>query len=76
MTSTLVQELATRTGLARIIATGVIRRACARINVDPDLISRDQLPLVIDAMEPLLAVYLGADASARVAELRRYAKTL
>ncbi len=71
------EQLAARTGLAQIIAAGVIRRACTRIGVDPESLTREDLPRLVDAMEPLLVVYLGpADAPQRANELRRFAKTL
>ena len=70
----LVDQLAARTGLAAIIAAGVIRRACLKIGVDPQHLTARDLPRVVAAIEPLLAVYLPpADADARAAELRRFA---
>ncbi len=70
---TLVEQLAAKTGLANIIASGVIRRACVRVGVAPEHLSHRDLPKVIEAMVPLIAVYLPpAEAAARAAELRRF----
>ena len=72
--TSLSEQLAARTGLAAIIAAGVIRRACLKIGIDPRHLTARDLPKVVAAIEPLLAVYLPPpDAAARAAELRRFA---
>ena len=72
----LVDQLAAKTGLAQLIAKGVIHRACARVGITPEELTREELPRVVDAIEPMLAVYLSpAQAAERVTELRRFAKT-
>lgn len=74
--SSLADQLAAKTGLAKIIASGVIRRACLRAGISPEELTHKELPRVIDAIEPLLAIYLPpAQAAERVAELRRFSKT-
>ncbi len=69
------EELVERCGLARLIAVGVVRRACTRAGVSTDEIAAQDLPRVIDAMEPLLAVYLPRpEVAARMAALRSLAR--
>ncbi len=68
----LAEQLVQRSGLARLIAIGVVKRACTRIGVAPEALVPYDVPRVIDAMEPLLSVYLPpTECAARIAELRR-----
>lgn len=73
---TLLDELAGMTGLAGIIASGVVARACKKAGVAPGTLTRRDLPRVVEAIEPLLVVYLGPnEAARRAAQLRRFAES-
>ncbi len=75
MNEDLSEQLVEKCGLGRIIAVGVVRRACQRVGIAPDQLAPHDVSRVIDAMEPLLAVYLPrAEVAGRVAELRRLAR--
>ena len=72
---TLADQLAAKTGLAKIIAKGVIRRACLRVGIAPEELTYADLPRAVDAIVPMLAVYLPpAQVEERAAELRRFSK--
>ncbi len=73
--ASLSELLVEKCGLARIIAVGVVRRACNRAGTSPEALTRHDLARVVEAMEPLIMVYLPpAEVNARMAELRRIAR--
>jgi len=62
----IVQYLAPMLGEAT--ATNLLRHYCARMQMQADSLSPEHLPALADSMRPMLAVWLGSNGAARVAE--------
>lgn len=58
----LFERVVKATGLANIIATGVVKRACFRAGIkQPERLSRIELQAVMPGIETMLALYLSAE---------------
>ncbi|HEY7547293.1 MAG TPA: hypothetical protein VID27_20530 [Blastocatellia bacterium] len=54
--------------LGEATAANLLRHYCVKMRMSVEDIHRDQLPQLAEAMRPMLAVWLGSEGAARVAE--------
>ncbi|HEU4411723.1 MAG TPA: hypothetical protein VFS43_41150 [Polyangiaceae bacterium] len=57
----LFERIVERSGLSRIFAAGVVRRACAHAKIDPAQVTPHDLPLLMPHLRVALSVYLPPD---------------
>ncbi len=70
--ASIADEIIANSGLAPVIASGVLRRCCSRAGLSPTSLSHRDVGKLLPLIEPLIKLYLKPeDAEGRVAALRR-----
>jgi hypothetical protein len=59
------EKIVERSGLSRIFAAGVVRRACAHAQIDPARVRPSELPRLLPHLRVALSVYLPDDQVTR-----------
>ncbi|WP_394837740.1 hypothetical protein LVJ94_12580 [Pendulispora rubella] len=74
-TTTLYERVLASSGLSRIFVDGVLRRACARANVNVDTMTPDGLRKALPYIEDSLRIYLApTEVERRVGAIRKLAE--
>jgi hypothetical protein len=73
MPSQYFEDVVEASGLASIIATAAVSRACTRAGVDPNRLDASGLVRALPHLEATLRLYLRDEAEARIRMLKRLA---